>query len=79
MPQNKISDFNHSPVPELAEGIKRVERVEILSQSGLPCALENPWSGKRVSLSHNGKSTVQLSGNIQKFNTKRKILLKLYH
>jgi hypothetical protein len=51
--------------------------MELLSQSGLPCTLENPWPGKRVSLSRNGKPAGQLSGSVLKFKTKKEDIVKI--
>jgi hypothetical protein len=55
----------------------KTETVEILSQSGSPCNLENPWPGKRLSISYNGKPAGQLSGNVLKFKTKKEDIVKI--
>jgi len=38
---------------ELKDGF--VSGVKIVSEKGLPCTVQNPWSGKKVRLSRNGK------------------------
>jgi hypothetical protein len=55
----------------------KTEAVEILSQSGLPCTLENPWPGKRVALFRNGKRVGYLEGNVLKFNTTKEESIKI--
>jgi hypothetical protein len=50
---------------------RKTESVEILSQSGLSCTLENPWPGKKVILFRDGKRTGILQGNVLKFNTSK--------
>lgn len=53
------------------------ETVEILSQSGTPCIIENPWPGQRVTLYRNGVFAGTLDGRQLKFNTKMGENIKL--
>jgi hypothetical protein len=43
--------------------------VRIVSERGTPCALRNPWPGKKTRLIRKGKPAEELSGDILKFPT----------
>lgn len=47
----------------------KIEEVEIISEKGRICLIENPWRGKEVQLSRNGAITEILSGNILRITT----------
>lgn len=47
----------------------RTEFVKILSQSGEPCTVSNPWPGKKVTLYRNNKKQKELQGDMLKFTT----------
>ena len=51
----------------LKDGV--VADVRIVSEKGRPCVVENPWPGKKVLLSRNGKSAETLDGDRLKFET----------
>jgi alpha-L-fucosidase 2 len=55
----------------------RVEFVNLLSEKGRPCVMENPWPGKTVQLIRKGKKTALLSGNRLSFNTKENEFITL--
>jgi hypothetical protein len=46
-----------------------VQNVRIVSERGTPCALRNPWQGKKIRLIRNGKPAEELSGDIVRFPT----------
>jgi alpha-L-fucosidase 2 len=56
----------------------RIEFVNIQSEKGRTCVMENPWPGKTVQLIRNGKKAALLSGNRFSFPTKENevIILK---
>jgi len=47
----------------------RVEFVELRSQAGAECRLNNPWGAEAVELYRNGKKAETLSGPLMKFDT----------
>jgi len=55
----------------------RVDKLEILSQSGSECKLLNPWSGKKVTLYRNGKKSENKSVNMLIFSTKTNEKIKI--
>jgi alpha-L-fucosidase 2 len=46
-----------------------VRNVSILSERGKPCTLRNPWPGKQVRLTRNGKPAEELDGDLLKVTT----------
>jgi alpha-L-fucosidase 2 len=54
-----------------------IEFVNIQSEKGRICVMENPWPGKTVQLIRNGKKAVLLSGNRFSFQTKENELIML--
>ena len=52
---------------ELKDG--QVRNVTILSEKGRECTVQNPWPGKSVTLSRNGKKAETLKGNRFTFKT----------
>jgi hypothetical protein len=48
----------------------KINFVEILSQSGSECKIINPWPGKKVTISRDGKISKTKSGNLLTINTK---------
>ena len=54
-----------------------VKYVQMLSEKGRPCVLENPWPGKAVQLVRNGKQAEILTGDILKFQTKENEMIYL--
>jgi hypothetical protein len=55
---------------------ERIELVEIQSEKGRTCIIENPWPGKPVQLIRNGNKTI-ISGNRLSFPTKENELIIL--
>lgn len=55
-----------------------IEFVNILSEKGRPCVVENPWPGKTVQLNRSGNRTALLTGKRFSFPTKENesIILK---
>ena len=49
----------------------RVRHVTIVSEKGRDCTVQNPWPGKAVTLSRNGKKAETLKGNRFTFKTRR--------
>lgn len=47
-----------------------IRGVELLSEAGRPCIINNPWPGKNVQLSRNGKKAEVFSGKTFDFPTK---------
>ena len=47
----------------------QVEYVQLISEKGRPCVLENPWPGKRIQLTRNGRKAEALSGRTVRFTT----------
>jgi alpha-L-fucosidase 2 len=47
-----------------------VEYVNLLSEKGRNCTMENPWPGKKVQLTRNGQQAETLMGKTFVFNTK---------
>lgn len=56
---------------------KRIEFVNIQSEKGRTCIMENPWPGKTVQLIRNGKKAALLTGNRFSFETKENELVVL--
>jgi len=54
-----------------------VEFIQLLSEKGRPCMLENPWPGKSVQLVRNGKKTEIINGNVLQFQTKENEVIRL--
>ena len=48
---------------------REVEFVNLLSEKGRPCILQNPWPGKTVQLARNGKKAERRTGEILTFQT----------
>ena len=46
-----------------------VRRVRIVSERGTPCTLRNPWPGRAVQLTRNGRPAEELAGDLLKFGT----------
>ncbi len=46
-----------------------IQRVELISEKGRPCVMENPWTGSDVALYRNGKKSETLSGRRFEFST----------
>jgi hypothetical protein len=46
-----------------------IQNVHLVSERGQPCTLRNPWPGKKVRLTRNGKPAEVLEGDLLKFNT----------
>jgi hypothetical protein len=55
----------------------KTESVEILSQSGLPCVMKNPWYKKSVIIFREGKRAGSLNGDMLKFKTSKGEMIKL--
>lgn len=55
----------------------QVDYVRLLSEKRRPCILENPWPGKSIQLTRNGKKTETLSGRTVQFDTGVKELIEL--
>jgi alpha-L-fucosidase 2 len=55
----------------------RIEFVNIQSEKGRTCIMENPWPGKTVQLIRNRKKTAILNGNRFSFHTKENELIML--
>jgi alpha-L-fucosidase 2 len=55
----------------------RIEFVNLLSEKGRTCIMENPWPGKTVQLIRNGEKAVLLSGNRFSFPTAENELIVL--
>jgi len=53
---------------ELQSG--NIQDVRIVSERGQPCALRNPWPGKKVLLARDGKAAESIAGDLVKFNTR---------
>lgn len=53
---------------ELKNGL--VGGVQIISERGRPCTVQNPWPGKRIALVRNGKPAETLSGGRVGFETR---------
>lgn len=51
----------------LKDGV--VADVRIVSEKGRPCVVENPWPGKKVMMTRNGRSAETLTGDRLKFET----------
>lgn len=51
----------------LQDGV--VADVRIVSEKGRPCVVENPWPGKKVMMTRNGRSAETLTGDRLKFET----------
>jgi hypothetical protein len=47
----------------------RTQRVELLSESGAPCRVRNPWGTARVTVSRNGRRWREMSGPLLTFET----------
>jgi hypothetical protein len=47
----------------------RIGFVEIQSNKGGPCRVQNPWPGSEITLYRNGKPTETLSGELLSFST----------
>jgi hypothetical protein len=56
---------------------EHIEFVQIQSEKGRTCIIENPWPGKTVQLIRNGKKTELLSGKRLSFPTKENELILL--
>lgn len=56
---------------------EHIEFVNILSEKGRTCIMENPWPGKPVQLIRNGKKAEVLSGNRFSFETTKNELIVL--
>jgi Glycosyl hydrolase family 95 catalytic domain/Glycoside hydrolase family 95, C-terminal domain len=50
-------------------GKGQIEFVEIHSQKGGPCRVENPWPGDEITLYRNGKAAENISGKLLEFST----------
>lgn len=46
-----------------------VRSVRIVSERGAPCTMRNPWAGRKVRLTRNGKPADELQGDVLKFAT----------
>jgi len=46
-----------------------VRSVSIVSERGAPCTLRNPWPGRKVQLTRNGRPAEELDGDLLKFGT----------
>lgn len=55
----------------------KVEFVEVLSQSGIPCSINNPWAGDDVLVYRNGEKAGRLKGELLKFNTDKNEIIHL--
>lgn len=55
----------------------RIEYVNVHSEKGRTCVMENPWPGKTVHLMRNGKKAGTISGNRFSFNTVENELIVL--
>ncbi len=55
----------------------KVEFVEILSQSGTPCSISNPWIGADVLICRDGEKAGRLKGRILNFNTSKNEIIRL--
>jgi len=55
---------------------EHVEYVNILSEKGRTCVMENPWPGQTVQLIRGNKTTL-LSGNRLSFNTRENEIIRL--
>ena len=51
----------------LKDGV--VTEVRIVSEKGRPCLVENPWPGRKVMLTSNGRNAETLAGDRLKFGT----------
>ncbi len=47
----------------------KVNKVELTTEKGRPCVMENPWKGSDVQLWRNGKKAETLSGDRIEFAT----------
>jgi hypothetical protein len=47
----------------------RIEFVEVHSQKGGPCRVQNPWPGREITLSRNGKAAENISGAVLALST----------
>jgi hypothetical protein len=54
-----------------------IEYVNLLSEKGRPCIMENPWPGKKVRLTRNNKPAGILEGPAFNFPTKPNEIIKL--
>jgi alpha-L-fucosidase 2 len=48
----------------------KVEYINIFSEKGRPCTLENPWGDVKVKMEKNGEKPEIISGRLLKFDTK---------
>jgi hypothetical protein len=55
----------------------QVDYVQLLSEKGRPCQLQNPWPGKTIQLTRNGKIAETLSGHTLHFPTTEKERIRL--
>jgi alpha-L-fucosidase 2 len=55
-----------------------IESVHLVSEKGSTCKIQNPWPGKQVQLTRNGKKSELLSGEILNFITEINENIDLY-
>ena len=48
----------------------QIEFVEIYSQKGGQCRIQNPWPGTAITLYRNGKISKNITGSLLVFSTK---------
>lgn len=55
----------------------RIEFVQLLSEKGRPCKMENPWPGSPVQLFRDGRQAEILTGNVLSFDTRAGEVIRL--
>ena len=55
----------------------QIQYVQLLSEKGRPCTLENPWLGKGAQLVRNGKKAELLKGKLLRFSTKENEVIRI--
>jgi hypothetical protein len=55
----------------------KVEYVEMLSEKGRPCRMQNPWPGKKIQLTRDNKKAGILEGDVVNFATRENEHIRL--